>query len=392
MIYFDNLQAYATISTHNIAEAIAGVLEVANVHTVHTRERPYLLDDGSSSGEWSRAGNVWTTTGANDTAIAVAESEGAIVVDAIFPDNGTLLFGAGGTHVPTYGIGINLIAMTPFVTNLRFVDQDGTIYQSLLLYPSDTGSPPAEKFRVILHEVTTAKLEIEYKLIIVYQGLRFLAAQAFFRESDQSTELVYIKNNVTAEPSSFSLWIQEFAAPALEHSVDPGETPQASFGRVTMGLTYKMAARYDTSVRLMRPVAGMTPNLDLTDYRELSSVTKTYNYDKRYSRIRTVSAYPEAEYIDPNASDQVGGQFAITSNPNVITMKGAAAEAERAQNISDSEAEVITIEGPSSLVLEPDDLVTVDNENWIVTSGDRIIGANGTHMSSVQLRKYTGVS
>ena len=54
MIYFDNLQAYATISTHPMSEAIMGVLEVANIHTFQTRERPYLLNDGASYGTWLR--------------------------------------------------------------------------------------------------------------------------------------------------------------------------------------------------------------------------------------------------------------------------------------------------------------------------------------------------
>ena len=392
MIYFDNLQAFATISTHPLSEAIMGVLEVANVHKFQTRERPYLLNDGASSGTWLREGNYWSCDGSIVDTLAVCETEGGIVVDILFPDNGVVLFGEGGTSVPTYGIGVNIISTGPYTGSIRFVDQDDTIYQSVPITSNIYGTPCDGNYRIVLHEITTAKLEIDYKLIVVYQGLRFLAAQAFYRENDRSTELMYIRNNHTGHPSYFHVYVQEFSTPALEHSVDPGETPQASFSRVTTGLSYKMAARYDTSVNIMRPRAGMEVDIDLTDYRELSSITKIYNYDKRYSRIRAVSAYPEAEYIDPVASDQVGGQFAVTSNPNIITMKGAATEAERAQNVSDSEAEVITIEGPSCLIMEPDDLVTVDNQNWIVISGDRVIGPNGTHMSSVQLRKYTGAS
>jgi hypothetical protein len=392
MIYFDNLQGYATNSTHNIAEAIAGVLEVANVHTVQTRERAYLLANFGTSGNWERFDNYWVSDGVSIEPIAAAEAEGGVVIDVAIPDDGVILFGSGGTHAPIYGLGIAITEIDASTTVLRFVDQDNNIYQSLELPPASQDYPPENFFRVVLHEITTSRLEIQHKLIVVYRGLTFVAAQAFYRENDESTELVYLKNNSVGSPLTFRLIVQEFATPALEHSADPGETPQASFSRVTTGLAYKMAARYNRSVNLMRPVPGMSPVMDLSDYRDLSSVTKSFNYDKRMSRIRAVSAYPEAEFIDPQASDQAGGQFALTSNPNIITLEGAAAEAERVQNVSDSEAETIMIEGPSSLVLEPDDLVTVDNENWITTSGDRIIGQNGSHMSSVQLRKYTGAS
>jgi hypothetical protein len=262
------------------------------------------------------------------------------------------------------------------------------VYQSLQLPLSDKGVPYPGKFRIILHEVTTHKLEIEYKLVLVYQGLKFVGAQAFYRENDESTELMYIRNRTEGVAFTFNITVEEFATPALEHSVDPGETPQASLNRATMGLAYKMAARYNTHVKFLKSIPGQSPILDLSNYRDLSAVQKVYNYDERYSRVRTVSAYPEAEYVDPVASDEAGGQFVITSNPNIITLKGAAAEAERLQNLSDSQGEKLSIEGPSCLILEPDDLVTIDLENWVVVQGDRRIGQNGSHISSVQLRKY----
>ncbi|MGB2820936.1 MAG: hypothetical protein WBF17_08145 [Phycisphaerae bacterium] len=382
MIYFDNLQAYSTISTHNITEAIAGIFEAANAHVVETRERAYFLGDGSAHDTWSRIGNVWDTTGAST--IAAAASEGAIVVDVSLPNHGTILFGAGQTQIPTYGIGVRI-----YDGVLQFVDQAGTPYQKVQLPVADLKIRNEGDFRIVLHEVTTSKLEIEYKVIVVYQGLRFVGAQAFLRENDASTQLVYLKHS---EAGKFTLTIQEFSTPALEHSLDPGETPQSSLSRVIKGLTIKMVARYNTHIKITRPIPGMTAIMDLSGYRDLSSAVREHNYDARYSRIRAVSAYPEAEYIDTRASDEVGGQFAIVSNPNIITIEGASAEAERAQNVSDSEAETLSIEGPSCLILEPDDLITIDGENWIAIEGDRRIGADGSHMSSVRFRKYTGVA
>jgi len=382
MIYFDNLQAYSTTSTHNITEAISGVLEAANIHTVESRERTYLLNDGASYGTWTRNGNTWTTSGAST--LAAATAEGAIVVDVSIPDHGTILFGAGSTQVPTYGIGVRI-----YGSNLQFVDETGTPYQKILLPVTELGLRAEGDFRIILNEITTSKLEIEYKIIVVYQGLRFVGAQAFLRDNDASTQLVYLKDSTNG---SFVLTVQEFAAPALEHSLDPGETPQASLARVTMGLTFKLAARYNTHIKLTRPLAGLSAVMDLSNYRDLSSLIRNYNYDARYSRVRTVSAYPEAEFIDTVASDEVGGQFTITSNPNIITIEGTAAEARRVQNVSDSEAESITVEGPSCIIIEPDDLIAIDGENWIAIEGDRRISADGSHVSSVKFRKYMDVA
>lgn len=376
MIYFDNLQVSSMQSTHNVKETVAGILEVAGIHALDSYEAPYLLEDEAASGVWSRDGNEWEATASG--VIAVANAEGAVVVDLDIPDGGSVLFGNGDSSSISQGIGVKRNG-----GSLQFIDEEETVYLSAPL-PVNDG-----RLRVVVNEVTSYRLEIEHKIVIVYQGYRFVAAQAFIREDDVSSELVFLK---ASGAMTFDLHIDEFARLSLSHSVDPGETPQAALNRAIQGLALNLMARYNGRAFLSQPRPGRAVDVDLSAYEHYSSTKRQYDYDARSSRVRAVSAYPEAEFVDRSASDEVGGQFEIVSNPNVITLAGASAEAERIQDLSDEKGETLIMEGPSCIVIEPGDLVTIDGEYWIADHCDRKIGTNGAHMSSVLFRKYTGVS
>lgn len=149
-------------------------------------------------------------------------------------------------------------------------------------------------------------------------------------------------------------------------SIDPGEAPMGGLRRAIAGRYIKYYVRWDGSLRAWVPNAS--PSV-LTIPR--SSTTRqaiTRDWRRIITHIRMLGAFAMAEVYDEELYSLYGHRFEEVNNPNLYGEQDCADEGVRVIRRAHEQAKQISIVMPGGVLLELEDHVVIDSNDWIVTS------------------------
>ena len=144
-------------------------------------------------------------------------------------------------------------------------------------------------------------------------------------------------------------------------SVDPGEAASAGYGRVAGHDKVRAQARYDGSVMVWRD-----PDTD-SDWTVPANRPTAASEERQIyppSHLRLVGALHEIENF---RSGTQGHVFAVESDPNALSEEATSARAARRHKQVAEDSHTRTINMAPNPVIEPEDIVTYDNETWRVS-------------------------
>lgn len=169
-------------------------------------------------------------------------------------------------------------------------------------------------------------------------------------------------------------------------SLDPGENPIGGLNRAIEGRYTRFFLRWDGSL-LAKQKQPTSPVFDFSG--AFTPLGKNRSIDLRgfSNHIRMLGAYVEAEFARSDLIARYGHRFAEIQNPYLMSELECYQQAERQIQRHEEQAQTMTIETHVTPLLEKEDHVTVDGEDWIVDSF-QISGKVGNYSQQVSLRKY----
>ena len=168
--------------------------------------------------------------------------------------------------------------------------------------------------------------------------------------------------------------------------MDVGETPGGALMRAVGMRHINYFVRYDGTLKAWRPKASTTATtLGRSDLDEHVEVI-----DRRglVSHWRQVGAWDSADAFDTDLLDLIGHRFYKDDNPDLMTEDECQVEADAALVRSQEYAHRLSVAGPYLPLLEPEDRVTINGVDWIVTSYGVEYKA-GALLAKVVLREYS---
>lgn len=172
------------------------------------------------------------------------------------------------------------------------------------------------------------------------------------------------------------------------NSLDPGEFIIGGLQRALEGRYIKMFVRHDGSVNAHRPIAR-DPDIEIGDDEDLiEDNSRTVDRRQLINHVRMVGAYTEAEAVDLSMDHH---RFAEFKNPFLMTQWECALEAQKQLIRQKEMSDQFTITLPFRPLWEPEDLIRIDGEDWIVNDISFSYPAtNGVF--SVNMRRYYGAT
>jgi hypothetical protein len=167
------------------------------------------------------------------------------------------------------------------------------------------------------------------------------------------------------------------------YTVDPSEAPLNALNRILDGRNIKLWTRWNGNIKLSR--VDNTAVQSTISYIE----TKARSFEPRTIRtfVRLLGAYATAEFIDPSLVASYGTIFEEVNNPYLMSSAECYTFAKQYIRLTQQQAEQIVITTSYSPLLEPEDHISVNGEEWLINSISTSV--NPTQMvSTISARKY----
>jgi hypothetical protein len=168
-------------------------------------------------------------------------------------------------------------------------------------------------------------------------------------------------------------------------TMDVGETPGGALGRAVGRRHINYFVRFDGTLRVWRPKGvASSAELDNSDVDQLVEIV-----DRRglVSHWRQVGAWDSADAYSTDLLYKIGHRFFKDDNPDLLTEDECQTEANAAIVRTKEYAHRLSSVMPYQPLLEPEDRVTINGEEWLVTSYAVELRAGGL-FAKVQLREY----
>lgn len=167
-------------------------------------------------------------------------------------------------------------------------------------------------------------------------------------------------------------------------TLDPGESAMSGLQRTTDGRYLKFFVRYDGSFRAwkkkIRPVA-------MTIDTEIDNIKRTYDMGELITHARMMGAYIWAEAADNDKIRDYGHRFEEVDNQMLLTEQECAEEAVNELKRSEENSFGVSAVARHIPLLEPEDRVTIDGEDWVVNDYDSE-GGYGDMQQTTNARRY----
>lgn len=148
-------------------------------------------------------------------------------------------------------------------------------------------------------------------------------------------------------------------------TIDPGETPLGGLQRTIEGRYLKMMCRWDGSMRAWKK---KTRDSLMTFTTPISSLQRDFDIPSLITHARMMGAYVWAEEIDSGNISTYGHRFKEVNNAMLLTRDECYEEAVNTLKRSEEEAFDISFIAQHVPILEPEDRISVDGNDWIVDS------------------------
>lgn len=169
-------------------------------------------------------------------------------------------------------------------------------------------------------------------------------------------------------------------------TIDVGETPLGALQRAVGRRHINYFARWNGELRAWRPKAQTSKHVYTADEAYVSNE----QIDRRglISHWRQIGAWDVADAWDEELLEAIGHRFHKDDNPDLMTEGECQVEAEQSLIRSREYAHTLGVEAPMNVFLEPEDRVTIRDEEWILTAYSLALRAGELTLSG-QLREYT---
>lgn len=167
-------------------------------------------------------------------------------------------------------------------------------------------------------------------------------------------------------------------------TIDPGETPLGGLQRTIEGRYLKIMSRFDGSLRAWKKkqrdnVVSFTSSV--------KGIQRNYDIPSLITHARMMGAYVWAEDIDSALIGKYGHRFKELNNSMLLTRDECYEESTNSLKRSQEEAFGISWIAQHIPVLEPEDRVSVDGDDWIIDSYSSEI-SNGRIRTTYRGRSY----
>lgn len=169
-------------------------------------------------------------------------------------------------------------------------------------------------------------------------------------------------------------------------SLDPGEPPMGGIMRAINTRNVMMWSRFDGALRVIRPKARAA---DWTTDADRAQ-SKSARVDKRVivTHLRLVGAWEELDFFASAAKIKAWGhRFEKRQNPELMTKAEISTEGTDLMIRLEEMAQPGQASLPAMYLLEPEDRVTIDSTDWIVTGIEYKLSSTDPAQVLV-LRKY----
>jgi hypothetical protein len=168
-------------------------------------------------------------------------------------------------------------------------------------------------------------------------------------------------------------------------TMDVGESPGNALKRAIGRRHINYFVRWDGSLKVWRPQAvASSETLTNTDLDSLSEII-----DRRglVSHWRQVGAWDVSDAWDTDLLTKIGHRFHKDDNPDLLTEDDCEREAGYSLARTKQYAHQLVTAGPYLPLLEPEDRVTINGEDWLI-SGVQFALAAGALLAQVSFRGY----
>jgi len=169
-------------------------------------------------------------------------------------------------------------------------------------------------------------------------------------------------------------------------TLDVGETPGGALQRALGRRHINYYVRFEGGLRAWRPkVVASSLTLGTGD---VSAHTEAIDRRGLVSHWRQVGAWDSADAFDEDLLEQIGHRFHKDDNPDLMTQEDCQTEAEHSLVRAQEYAHQLQADMPFCVLLEPEDRLTIDGEEWLLTSVTVKLLA-GALEAGASLREYT---
>lgn len=169
-------------------------------------------------------------------------------------------------------------------------------------------------------------------------------------------------------------------------TLDVGETPGGALQRAIGRRHINYYVRFNGSLRAWRPKA-VASSLTLTT-GDIAHHEEAHDRRGLVSHWRQVGAWDKADAFDATLLDQIGHRFHKDDNPDLLTVDDCETEAALSLTRAQEYAHTLGIRAPFCVFLEPEDRLTIDSEEWLLTGYGVQLQAGSLELDA-DLREYT---
>ncbi|MHC4542907.1 MAG: hypothetical protein ACYSYL_00070 [Planctomycetota bacterium] len=358
---------------HNLEDAIRLTCSYAGLHDFDFK---YEIDDGFTSlADWTIAAGASATVSDNDLYLTGGGGSSKwwpITHDLEIPLGLVASFdwtgGTGGFFFKKNADDKRcfLLWWTSSSAGAAYVDADGTGH-NMTIVPRGFSTPARLQ---VLARYSLDSTDDERKWV---QGLLFADGRAWvgFALDIGGTALDwddYGVGFIAYEDASLrvdNLQIAELHRLVEWTIIDPGQAPASGMSRAVGTTRVTYMCRYDNTLRVWRPG---NRDLDFTPAAGRVTRSELRREAIRATHVRVQAAIHEADAFDDDEGAVHGHRFVITNDPNVMTESEAFIEAERVLHDHGERARVGRFILPPCYLLEPNDRIYVDGQDWRVIS------------------------
>jgi len=330
-------------------------------------------DTAGAEGTWGVAGGIMTgsaTSGWNFCATSDYETPKAFVLDAQVTGD----YGAIGVLVTDLD---NLIYVAWSTTAVAIVQRSSDADTTLCSLPKT--HVDSQDIRISVQPALSA----DDCFISMWSNGQFMV-NAHLNEYPSGRKLAL--GCYAANTMSCSYILVPELCEVLEYvTMDVGETPGGALSRAIGRRHINYFVRWDGTLKAWRPQAvASSETLTLAD---LDSVSEIIDRRGLVSHWRQVGAWDVADAWDTDLLTKIGHRFHKDDNPDLLTEDDCEREAGYSLARSKQYAHQLVTAGPYLPLLEPEDRVTINGEDWLI-SGIQFTLAAGALLAQVSLRSY----
>ena len=166
----------------------------------------------------------------------------------------------------------------------------------------------------------------------------------------------------TDEVTYTNIEVPELCDIAEFGTLDPEEYAMGGLQRTIEGRYLKFFSRYDGAIRAWKK-KQRTSDMTLT---ALEGTRRNYDLANLVTHARVIGAYIWEEAKDDALMVKYGHRFGGINNPMLLTQHECLEEAGKEINRSQEEAFTITTQARHVPLLEPEDRIEIDGEDWVI--------------------------